>query len=324
MSSSGRGFIAGCLICTMITASGAALAQGARPKGTSNSRSAQADALFHQAQSLLDAGHVEAACAKFEASETLENGLGTLLHLGDCYERAGRTASAWHAFLEAEAVAQDKKDFERAQVAAQRVAALEPKLIRVVFVVPTTSRVPGLTVRLGPNAIPHSAWGTIIPVDPGIQKVSASAKGYRPWTFEVDASKGEGKQYRVNVPTLAPNPSDPYVADRGSAYRTAGVVTGGVGLAGLGAGAVFSALYRNADDANTCAKGVVQCTPTQSSKSAYSNAAMTSFALGGALLATGVTLFVLAPSPDNKEKNALRVAAKYANSGGRLQLEGVW
>jgi hypothetical protein len=42
------------------------------------------------------------------------------------------------------------------------------------------------------------------------------------------------------------------------------------------------------------------------------------------LFATGLTLFVLAPSPDNEEKHALRVAARYAPNGGRVQLEGVW
>ncbi len=104
---------------------------------------------------MLEAGDIPAACTKFEASETLQNDLGTLLHLGDCYERAGRTASAWHTFLEAQAVALDKKDPEREQVASARVAALQPKLIRVVFVVPMTSRVPGLTVRLGEKY--HSA-----------------------------------------------------------------------------------------------------------------------------------------------------------------------
>jgi hypothetical protein len=69
---------------------------------------------------------------------------------------------------------------------------------------------------------------------------------------------------------------------------------------------------------------VVQCTPNTSDKHIYSDAATVSFAVGGALLATGVTLFVLAPSPDKEEKHALRVAARYASGGGRLQLEGVW
>jgi len=296
----------------------------ATAQGSSGTRSAEADQLSRQAQVLLEAGKVEEACAKFEASETLENRLGTLLALGDCYERARRTASAWHSFLQAEALAHVEKDRERAQVAAQRVAALEPKLTRVVFVVPMTSRVPGLTVRLGANTVPPTSWGSLIPVDSGVQRVSASAKGYDAWSMEIDASHREGQQFRINVPTLAPAPGTESGATRGNAYRTAGVVTGSFGLAGIGAGAVFSAMSRNANDASTCVKGVVQCTTVSSNKSTFSDAATLSFAVGGALFATGVTLLVLAPSPDNKEKNSLRVAARYAPNGGRLQLEGVW
>jgi hypothetical protein len=285
--------------------------------------SARADALFRQAQSLLDAGKVEAACSKFEASEAAENGLGTLLHLGDCYERVGRSASAWHAFLEAEAVAHAKKDVERERVATDRVAALEPKLTRVVFVVPPTSRVPGLTVQLGDNTIPAASWGAIIPVDAGVQHVSASAKGHRPWSLDLNVARGDSREYRINVPTLSPIPEPN--TDRRSIFRSAGIVTSGVGVAGIGAGAVFSALSHNADDASTCARGVIQCTPSRSTRAGYSDAAAVSFAVGGTLLATGITLFVLAPAPDNKEQHApLRVAARVSTGGGRLQLEGAW
>ena len=35
----------------------------------------------------------------------LDPGAGTLLNLGDCYEKSGRTASGWAAFREAVAVA---------------------------------------------------------------------------------------------------------------------------------------------------------------------------------------------------------------------------
>jgi hypothetical protein len=303
----------------LLLVSNSASAQGPVP-----SRSARADVLSREAQALLASGHVEAACAKFEASETLENRLGTLLELGGCYERANRTASAWHSFLQAEALAHVQKDRERAQVAAQRVATLEPKLNRVVFVVPMTSRVPGLTVRLGANTVPPTSWGSLIPVDAGVQQVSASAKGYDTWSLDVDASRGEGQEFRVNVPTLAPARGAQPIAARGNAYRTAGVITGSFGLAGIGAGALFSAMSRNASDGAACAKGVVQCQPIASNKSAFSDAATLSFAVGGALFATGVTLLVLAPGPDNQEKNSLRVAARYSNSAGRLQLEGVW
>ncbi|HEX3775208.1 MAG TPA: tetratricopeptide repeat protein [Polyangiaceae bacterium] len=311
--------------CLVLSLTCTALLAVSLPAFADDQRSARADALFHQGELLLEAGKTDAACTKFEASEAWENGLGTLLHLGDCYERAGRNASAWHTFLEAEAVAQAKKDSDREQVAAERVAALEPRLARVVFVVPPTSRVPGLNVQLGANTIPSSSWGTMIPVDAGAQRITAFAKGHRSWTFTLDVSKNDGHEYRVTVPVLEPMAEPVAGSSRRATFRTAGVVTGSVGLAGIGAGAVFSALSRNADDSQSCSRPTPQCTPTKpNAANNYSEAAAVSFAVGGALLATGVTLFVLAPSPDNQEKHALRVAAHVASNGGRLQLEGSW
>ncbi len=286
--------------------------------------STRAEALFHQGQILFDAGKYDAACGKFEASETIENSTATLLHLGDCYERVGRNASAWHAFLEAEAVAHAKKDGDGEQVATSRVATLEPKLTRMVFVVPATSRVPGLTVQLGQNIIPSEAWGTVIPIDGGVQHITASAKGHSAWQIDVPIERGDAREYRINVPTLSPT-AGPAQNSRRRNLRTAGYVTGGVGIAGIGAAAVFSALSRNPDESNTCSRGAIQCAPSASPDHAsYSNAAAVSLAVGGTLLATGITLLVLAPAPDNKEAHALRVAAHPTGSGGRLQLEGVW
>lgn len=294
------------------------------PAAAEDQRSARADSLFREGQALLDSGKVEAACSKFEASEAWENGLGTLLHLGDCYERAGRNASAWHTFLEAEAVAQSKKDSAREQIAAERVAALEPKLARVVFVVPPTSRVGGVTVQLNNNTIPAASWGTMIPVDAGLQHISVFAKGYQPWSTDVEVTRTEAREYRVTIPTLAIAAAPVAHSNRRANFRTAGIVTGSVGIAGLGAGALFGALSKN-DETQSCPKGMPQCTLSKSNSSSnYSEASTVSLAVGGALLATGITLFVLAPAPDNQEKHALRVAAHPSTSGGRLQLEGVW
>ena len=309
----------GLLAGAFLLSSKSAVAQTAQ-----SSRNAQSEGLVQQGQALLENGDVAGACAKFEAAETLEISPVTLFRLGDCYQRSGRTASAWHAFLEAQALAQGGKKYDLAQRAAERVSAIEPKLSRLVFVVPMTSRVPGLTVRLGANTVPPAAWGTPIPVDAGVQRVSASAQGYRAWSVDIDMGGREGQRYSVDVPTLSPDSNQQSRGDRGRALRTAGVVTGSVGLAGLGAGAVFSVLSRNGNDASTCSKGTAQCAQTPANKTSLSDAATVSFALGGALLATGVTLFVVAPSADNQEKHALRVAARYASSGGRVQLEGVW
>ena len=293
----------------------------AAAKEPTAARSVRAQALVREGQALLEAGHVESACFKFEAAETLHNEVATLLHLGDCYEREQRSASAYHTFLQAEAVARLEKDGEREQAASARVAALEPKLTRVVFYVPVTSRVPGLTVRIGANAVPADEWGTLIPVDPGVQSVSASAPGYTPWSDRLNTLDVAGAKVRVNVPPL--NPTAHVDNSRRNAFRTAGIVTGSVGLAGIGAGAVFNALAHSADDARACTQGVLQCNQTKNGNG-YSNAAAVSFAVGTTLVATGVTLFVLAPAPDKQEKHALRIAARVAGPGGRLQLEGVW
>ena len=307
---------------TLVSLFCGSLLVAASPAMADGPRNPRAEALFQRGRALLQNGRVEAACSQFEASQVESSDLRTLLQLGDCYVRAGRSASAWHAFLEAQAIAVADRDSGREQIAAQRAAALEPKLTRVLLVIPTTSRVPGLTVQLGANTIPVSAWGTAIPVDAGAVKLSARAKGHRAWSASFDASAAAGKVYRVHVPTLTPLAE--IAANRRTGFRTAGIVSGSIGLAGISAGAVFNALSRNADDASTCTRGVVQCAASKSTSNTYSDVATVSFAVGGTLFATGVTLFVLAPSVDRKEKHALRVAAKVVGNGGRRQLEGVW
>ena len=66
---------------------------------------AAARALFNEGRELLTAGRYAEACPKFEAARKLYASAGILLNLGDCYERLGRTASAWTEFGEAVSLA---------------------------------------------------------------------------------------------------------------------------------------------------------------------------------------------------------------------------
>ena len=86
-----------------------------------------ADVLFEEGKRLRDAGMIQEACSKFAESQALAPGVGITLHLGDCYERLGQTASAWAEFTRAEKLAADQKD-SREAVAHARAVALEPKL----------------------------------------------------------------------------------------------------------------------------------------------------------------------------------------------------
>src|SRR5689334_19506 len=67
---------------------------------------AVAEVLFNEARALADKGDFAAACPKFEESQKVDPGMGTLYRLGDCYEHLGRTASAWAAFRDVASQAQ--------------------------------------------------------------------------------------------------------------------------------------------------------------------------------------------------------------------------
>src|SRR3954468_2190760 len=69
------------------------------------SSQAAAQALFEQARKLMADGKFPEACPKLAESQRLDPGAGTLLNLGHCYEKSGRTASAWVTFKDAAAAA---------------------------------------------------------------------------------------------------------------------------------------------------------------------------------------------------------------------------
>ena len=62
---------------------------------------ASALSLFEEGKKLASEGNYAEGCPKLLASYNLVQKLGTVLNLADCYERAGKTASAWARFTEA-------------------------------------------------------------------------------------------------------------------------------------------------------------------------------------------------------------------------------
>jgi hypothetical protein len=78
----------------------AVLMSGDASADVSPADSAAARSLFDEARALLQAGKAAEACPKLEESQRLDPGMGTMFNLAECYERVGKTASAWTMFLQ--------------------------------------------------------------------------------------------------------------------------------------------------------------------------------------------------------------------------------
>jgi hypothetical protein len=189
-------------LALLVTLAGGGTAAADQPEGTPNAAAAQA--LFDEGKRLMENGQVGAACEKFEESLKLDYGMGTQFKLGDCFERMGRTASAWSSFLEVAARARRQKDGERESIARERAARLEPSLARLRIVV--TSPVEGLKITRGDVEVGQAQWGMSVPTDPGDYLVKAEADGMRPFSSGVTVNQSGA--VTLTIPELERKPID--------------------------------------------------------------------------------------------------------------------
>src|SRR3954469_8263227 len=127
-----RGLRHGGVFLVFLVAVGVLLAAPVRAEPTSSDKAA-AEGLFSDARRLMVAGKFQEACPKLEASQRLDPAVGTVLNLADCYERSGRTASAWMEFLEAASAARQSGSADREAEARGRASALESRLSYLVI-----------------------------------------------------------------------------------------------------------------------------------------------------------------------------------------------
>ena len=186
---------------------------------------AAARALFEDGRRLLKKGQYEEACRTLEAASKLYASPGILLNLGDCFEKVGRTASAWTEFGEAVAVAARARRNDQVAEAKRRQAAIEPTLTRLTIRV--SSEATGLAITRDQTDLASAAWGEAIPVDPGTHEIRAEAPGHEPWSTSVVASS-PGQTVSVDVPALTVSPAPPPPP---SAREREGTATGTVAAA---------------------------------------------------------------------------------------------
>ncbi len=316
---------------------------------------ARAEAAFNAAKALTDAGQYQDACAKFAESKRLAPGVGVTLYLADCYERIGRTASAWTEFRSAEGQARERND-KRAEVARGRAQALEPKLNRVTITVAPTVPLTGLQVLRDGLPVEQEERGLAVPVDPGDHVVVVSSPGHVPRTVKAHVGP-ESPTATVAIDSLgertgaSPEPSPPPMPaaaappgpaaptampaamgaappgrpaeDPGQTRRWLGLGVAGAGVIGVGIGSAFGIMAKGKLDQSNGSHcdSTDHCDPTGLSwrKDAQSDALASTvlFVAGGVALAAGVVLYVTAPRAS--AASAIVVApAPLAGGGGAI------
>jgi hypothetical protein len=281
----------------------------AAPALAQSSESQAAEALFRQAKALLDKGELDQACEKFAASQALEPGLGTLLYLGDCYERAGRFASALSTFRSAVTLAEKRDDEERLRLARIRVSALEPRAPKLEIRNGPAPQGLDLVITVGGSPLAPGDVGQVLSRDAGTYDIRFSAPGYEPFVSHIELKNSSSVV--VTVPRLVPlasaPSSEPSDVAPGSSQRTLAWIVGGTGAALLATAGVFAglAVSKNRDSKDNCdPDDESRCSPDgvaqRDDAKTFANIATVATVIGGVGLASGVVLYVSAPSSEEQ------------------------
>lgn len=318
-------------LTAVLAAAGPAHAQGGDK--------ATAEILFNEGRTLMQDGKFDLACEKLAESQRLDPGVGTLLNLAECQERQGRTASAWATWLEAASGARAAGHADREAHARQRADALKSKLVTLTVDVPEENRVEGLAVLRNGTPLGRALWGTAAPVDPGTHTITASAPGHQSWSSVAGVREGTPARVVVprltkDVPTAPPAPATPSIgfgADASSSARPAqasdrkgppvlSYVAGGVGVIGLGVGALFGlqAISKKNDSEDDCDSENVCGDDGLALRDEAFDAAMVSnigFGVGVAGLAAAAVIWLTAPVAESSSGSGVLAVSATATPG---------
>jgi hypothetical protein len=298
---------------------------------------ATAKALFDEGLTLVSQGRYDAGCQRLEQSRALDPDVETLLYLGDCYERAGRLASAVSMYRATQAAAQAAGKAERARLAYDRAHRLTPSLPTLALMVAAQNRVAGFELFINGQALSPTLYGVVFPMDPGRYQLIARAPGRLPWSAEIVIERRPG-QHVVQIPALAEgqapgapgaSPAEPAAELEPSTSPTApqvfGLVVASGGVLAVTAGVVFSLGAEKDDPDERCSATCVARQAIDADSRSAARYATISYASGIGAIALGALLyFVGEPSSASSPSVGLRVAPQVGKGGGGLRVSGAF
>jgi serine/threonine-protein kinase len=288
-------------------------------------RAATAEDLFRQGLQLTKKGRFAEACPKFAESNRLDPAFGSLMNLGACYEKLGRTASAWQAYVDAADLARDKGQRARADSARKKASQLAPRLVRLEVRLGTGVDARGLAITRNDRSFDVALVGNAVPVDPGSYLLVAARAGAEPWKTSVTATE-PGKTVVVELAGPVGGPPEPADAPPvspsstsgpprapgatpvprapaesvhetqagapGRSLRVAGITVAAGGVAMVATGGAFAWLSRSISNDITHAAPGARFDPAREDRAkTYQTSAFVLWGVGAAAIAGGATLY---------------------------------
>jgi hypothetical protein len=302
----------------------AALAAGAlastlaaSPAGAEPSKEdvARADALFRDAQVLVQKGNYVEGCARYAESQKLDPANGTLLNLALCHEKEGRYATSYRelqALLTGIARSKNPDDRDRARTASERIRLLEKKVPRVAFDVSLLPKDATVTLDAERVKDPRS----VILIDPGRHLVEATAPSKKPRKTTIEVKEGGAQTFTLealedDAPAPLPPPPPAPATERPepprrettiywTPQRVLGAAVAGGGVVALGVGAAFGldTFSKKTERDARCSDVVCDEEGLRLHEDARASAAVATvgFGVGAVLVVVGLYLFATAPS----------------------------
>lgn len=196
--------------------------------------------LFDQGLADMQAGRYESGCRALAESYRLDPRPGTLFTLAECEAKRGKIASAVARYSDYLAL-HDKlppdkraKQLDRDKIAQKQRAALAPLIPELTLRLPEGAP-PGVVVKQDDLVVEPSALDKPMALDPGEHVIVTRAPDGSETTLRVTLVAGEHRTVTLEVkraPGAAEVPARRYVA----------YASGGIGVAGVGVGAVAGIL----------------------------------------------------------------------------------
>ena len=318
------------VLALSVLSASAALAQSDPQKA------ALASTLFDDATKAMDQKNFAEACPKLEkVVELIPDGVGARETLAECYEGAGKLASAFGALVGAEGAAMKAGQSDRAQKARDKQNALKPRVATLTLEVPPEVKaVAGLSIKRDGADVSNAEFGLPVKLDKGEHVILVNATGKAPWERRVQVNDGDRQVLKIELggagagpvatppggtppggtpPEGTPPGGTPPGGTPGkqteqnffSPLRIAGLAIGiaGVGgvAAGIGLGMNAKSLYDESNEEGGCDPETNACSSQsgvdlRADAVSMGNIATGVLVAGGVLAAGGIVMFAIAPS----------------------------